>query len=550
MGTRDTEEGLVRSSTVLAAGTITSRVTGLVKVMVASWVLGATTSRLADAYNLANTAPNQFYELALGGILTSVLVPLFVEELTRKGRRDAWRAVSNLFWVALATAAMAAAVLCLVAPWVIGFATRGYTQEQTDLAVVLLRLFSAQILFYALNALAGALLNSRRHFAVPAFVPALNNLIVIGVLVAFGMGLEDGPTTELDTWMILLLGLGTTAGVAVMALANLPAIRAVVRREGGSLRPRFDVRDPMVRRLLRLSAWTVMYVATNQVGLYVVQVLANGPGSRDGDYTAWTNAFLFFQLPNGVFAVSVLTALLPSLAERLTVGDRIGFKDRLADGVRLTLFLILPAAVGYLMLAPVIIRLFLQYRNFTADAAVLTAQVLQLFAIGLVPFTIFMLVLRSFYAMQDTRTPFLVNTVATALTIAFDILVYPHLRIWGLALGYALNYFVAAGLGWFLLRRRIGSMRGSGVVSGAGRSALATVPMALAVGLVVWTVPESSSWTWALVEVLLGTVLGATAYLVTAKALDIDEMRLLSRILARRFGRRAQAADTVEGDTQ
>lgn len=540
-GKRDTGEGLLRSSGILAAGTVTSRVTGLVKVMVASWVLGATTSRLADAYNLANTAPNQFYELALGGILTSVLVPLFVEALTGRERRDAWRAVSNLFWVALAAAAAAASMLALVAPWLIGFATRGFTQEQTDLAVVLLRLFSAQVFFYALNALAGALLNSRRRFAVPAFVPALNNIVVIVVLVVFGAGLDGGPTTDLDSVMILLLGLGTTAGVAVMALANIPAVRSMVHGEGGSLRMSLALRDPMIVRLLRLSTWTVLYVATNQVGLYIVQVLANGPGSSAGDYTAWTNAFLFFQLPNGVFAVSVLTALLPGLAERLTLGDREGFKTRLAEGIRLTVFLILPASVGYLLLAPATIRLFLQYRNFTPDAAALTAEVLQIFAIGLIPFTLFMLVLRSFYAMQDTRTPFLVNLVSTSVTVAFDIVVYPRLGIWGLAFGYALNYTVAACLGWFLLGRRIGPMRGTGIDRSVLRCVVATVPLALVVGAVVWLMPESSSSVGALVEVLLGTSLGATAYLVTAKVLDVDEMRIVSRILARRFGRRERA---------
>lgn len=532
--TRDTGEGLARSSSLLAVGTLTSRVTGLAKIMVASWVLGATTSRLADVYNLANTAPNQFYELALGGILTSVLVPLIVAELATKVRRTAWQSVANLFWVSISAAAIASVVLAVVAPWIIGFATRGYTASQTQLATNLLRLFAAQVFFYALNALAGAVLNSRRHFGVPAFVPALNNIFVIAVLILFGLSITAGPSTDLSTQMLLLLGLGTTGGVAVMALANLPKLRSVVRTSGGSLAPRFSTNDPLIRRLVRLSAWTAMYVITNQVGLYVVQVLANGPGSHAGDYTAWTYAFMFFQLPNGVFAVSVLTALLPSLAERLTQNDFAGFRKRLADGVRLTAFLILPASVGYLLLAPAIIRIFLQYGNFTADATLRTAQILQLFSLGLIPFTLFMLVLRSFYAMQNTRTPFLINAISTAVTISFDILVYPHLRIWGLSLGYVLNYVIAASLGWWLLRRKIGPMAKAGLSRSLGRITLACVPLTLVVGAIVWLTPDGSSGAWPLAEVIGGTVVGGATYIATTRVLHVEELRRLTGALRKR----------------
>lgn len=522
---------LMRSSAVLGAGTALSRLTGLARVMAAAYAMGATGSRLADAYNLANTAPNQLYELALGGILTSVLVPVFVEELTHRERDVAWRTIGRVFRVALAWALGASALLALAAPVVIAVTGPGLHGDARALAVVLLRLFAAQIFFYALNSLAGALLNAERRFAAPAFVPVLNNLAVIATFLAFARLAGSSPSTDLDTGLTLLLGLGTTAGVAVMALANLPSVHRLAGAPGW-LRPGGGG-EHVMRKLVRLSLWTLLYVATNQVGLVVVQRLAS---RQEGDFAAWTYAFMFFQLPNGLFAVSVLTALMPALSERAARGDSAGFRRRFSEGFRLTLFLVLPATLVYLFLADPVVAVLLQQGAFRSADTDVVAGVLRYFAVGLLPFTFFMLVLRGFYAHQDTRTPFLVNLLGTAVAVAFDLLVYGTLGVDALALGHALSYLVAVVVGGALLARRTGGLGLAPHLGAIGRVVLSSVPLAAVLwGTVAWF-GSPSSRVGLLVEVAVGGGLGLLAYLATGWMAGVEEVRQIRGLFARRTG--------------
>lgn len=520
---------LVRSTAVLAAGTFVSRVTGLLRWVAAAFAMGATESRLADSYQFANTAPNQLYELALGGILTSVLVPLFVDALANKSEREAWRDVANVFWTSILAGTVASVALVFAAPLVLRLTAAGLQGHDFDLAVTLLRLFAFQILFYALNALCGAVLNARRHFAVPAFTPVLNNLITIAVYVWFAAALAGPPTTDLPPSLVWLLGLGTTVGVAAMAVANLPALR-----HRAHLRPHIDFRSPVLRRLLTLSLWTVLYVVTNQVGLVVIQRIAS---RQQGAYAAWNYALLFFQLPNGLFAVSVVTALLPSLAERWALRDLDGMKRRLGEGLRLVAFLVVPAAIALGVLSYPIIAVFFGYGNFGSSDTALVAKVLALFAVGLVPFTLFMLALRTFYAMKDTRTPFFVNLVATAVGVVLYVLLSRPFGIYGVALGYALSYVVAAALAWLLLHRRLGRLLSHEDLRTSVRILVACIPFTLVMAGTLFVdkfVNSGSSPGWYVVEVLIGTLVGLVAYVGSARVLGIDEVGHLRALLRRR----------------
>ncbi|MFN8105652.1 MAG: murein biosynthesis integral membrane protein MurJ [Acidimicrobiia bacterium] len=520
---------LVRSTAVLAVGTLVSRLTGLLRWVAAAYAMGATASRLADSYQFANTAPNQLYELALGGILTSVLVPLFVDALANKAERDAWRDVANVFWTTLVAGTLASLVLVFAAPLVLRLTAVGLQGQDFDLAVALLRMFAFQILFYALNALCGAVLNARRHFAVPAFTPVLNNVITIGVYLWFAAALSGPPTTDLASPLVWLLGIGTTAGVAAMAVANLPALR-----HRAHLRFHIDLRAPILRRLFALSVWTVLYVVTNQVGLVVIQRITS---RQQGAYAAWNYALLFFQLPNGLFAVSVVTALLPSLAERWALRDIDGMKQRLGEGLRLVAFLVLPAAIALGMLSYPIIAVFFGYGNFDSSDIALVSKVLTLFAVGLVPFTLFMLALRTFYAMKDTRTPFFVNLVATAVAIALYVVLSGPMGVYGVALGYALSYLVAAILAWALLHRRLGRLLSRGDTRTIGRILIACVPFTLVMLAVVVfnrVVNSGSSLVWFVVEVLIGTLVGLVTYIGFARLVGVDEVGHLRALLRRR----------------
>ncbi len=532
---------LARSSAILASGTLISRLIGLVKFMVAASVMGLTASRLADAYTFANTAPNQIYELVLGGILTSVLVPLVVDELSNKDHDTAWKEISTLFWGTLALAAIASVLMAILAPYIVDLTASGLPDAAHSLAVNLMRMFAAQIFFYAMTAVSGAILNAHHRFAMQAYAPVLNNLVVIGVFILFGYMLTSGPTVDLSPGLAALLGWGTTAGIAAMGLVHIPALM----RLHGNLRPRLTLRSPIIAKLLRLSMWIIAYVTTNQLGLLVVQRLSS---TTKGAYSAWSYAFMFFQLPNGIIAVSVMTALLPGLAQQVSKKNMQRFRELLREGIGLTALLVIPAVLGYVLLAEPIITLFLQRGNFHHADTLVVAGVLRYMAIGLVPFTMFMLILRSFYALKDTRTPFWINAIATAFAISFDYAIFAHMGVNGLALGFGLSYVLASILGWIMLSKRVGSIGGKRLLRDFAHIALACAPLALVLVLYRIFLSETLRQVSSILDVACGVTIGAVVFLVVAFAIKAPYFGQLRTIL-RSGGRGRGKGSDHDSDT-
>lgn len=375
---------LVRSSSIVGAGTLLSRVSGLLRTVAIAAVLGAHT--LADGYNLANTTPNMIYDLLLGGVFTATLVPVFVDHHVRRDDEGDSAVVTVLVsgLIVLTAAAMVAA------PWIFRLYTWNIDSAAerdaiVDIGVPLLRWFLPQILFYGLTALASAMLNARRSYLAPAFVPALNNVVMLCFLAAFWQVGGVAPTAAEvldDPVLMVLLGGGTTAGIVVMAFALWPAlVRAGIR-----LRPNFDWRHRSIRQVFRLSGWTLAYTLANQIALAVVLALA---ASIDGSghVTAYTYAFMFFQLPNGLFAVSLMTTTEPEMARAVTAGDTAGLRRQFAAGLRLVLLVLIPASAAMAVLAHPVVNALLGHGGYADDTA-LTGTLLVLFSLGLVGSTL------------------------------------------------------------------------------------------------------------------------------------------------------------------
>src|SRR5207248_266660 len=271
--------------------------------------------------------------------------------------------------------------------------------------------------------------------------------------------------------------LGTTLGVAVQALALIPALRRVAPR----LRFRWNPRHAVLRQVVRLSGWTFGYVVSNQIAFWIALVLANGTA---GGVSAYSAAYIFFQLPYGILAVSILTARTPDLAERWSRRDLAGFRQRLGTGIRMGTVVLLPAAVGYAILARPLVSLLLQHGAFTAANTRLTADVLFWFALGLPAFSLYLLFVRGYTSMQDTRTPFLINLGENAVLIALDLVLYPAMGVTGLALGFTISYFAAAAVAGWDLRRRTGGLADKGTGPVVVRMAVASAVMAAVVALV------------------------------------------------------------------
>ncbi|MFL6221683.1 MAG: murein biosynthesis integral membrane protein MurJ, partial [Actinomycetes bacterium] len=533
------EPSLARSTALMATGTLLSRITGLLRVTVLVATLGVGESRLADVYNVANTTPNIIYELVLGGILSSIFVPVFVEVRNTRGQRQAWHVARATMTIAIAGLGLLAGITMLAAPWIIRLYVHSGSPaeraEAVELGGQLLAMFMPQIVFYGVGAVMTGLLNAHRRFGVPMFAPILNNLVVIAVGLTFHalVGQQVPQVGEVTTGQKLLLGLGTTAGVAAMTLVQWPFLRRI----GFRFHFVWNWRDRAIRKMATLSAYTVGYVVTNQLGYLLVPVLAYGV---QGGYTAYTTAFIFFQLPHGVFAVSVMTALLPPLSEYAVARDWAAFRATMARGIRLTAAVLLPAALGYLALAGPIVRLLLEHGVVTEASTSLLVPVLMVFVLGLVPFSTFQLVLRAFYALQDTRTTFRVNLVSVGVNVVVDLLLFNLLpqrwKIPGLAFGHVSSYTVGSALLLYLLSRRIGGLEGSRILGAVGRMLAAGLVMVAATLLVARGVAAAIDPGLGrdLVTVVAGVIVGAGTYLAVARLLRVEELALLLDVVRRR----------------
>ena len=534
----DTTRSFVRHSAVMSVGTGFSRLTGFIRVAAMAYALGVTESRLADAYNVANTTPNIVYELVVGGILASVFVPVFVERLDDEGRGQAWHTARAVLTFALIVLSGVMVLGILGSGLIIRVYTLGVHAPEIDaeraLASFFLKWFMPQIVFYALGAgVATGLLNAHRRFAAPTFAPILNNLIATATFLWFAALTPKGATptpAAISTFQKYVLAGGTTLGVVAMSLVLWPSLRRI----GFRWRWTWDVKDAGFRQIVRLARWAFVYVVANQVGYLVVIALAT---RRQGGYTAYTSAFIFFQLPYAIFAVSIMTALLPSLASRWTERDLSLFRSQLAQGLRGTAFIVVPAAFGYLALAVPIVRLLLQHGVMRAQSTELLAKVLQAFSIGLFSFCAFQLFLRGFYAMQDTRTPALINIFAVALNTAVNFLYFRYLRVEGLALGHATAYTFAAIVAVLILRRRLGGLEGRRLVPAFGRillGGLATGAGAYLAARWLGAAFGTASLGPQLLQVGGGVVAGGLSFLAVAAAFRMKEFTLIAQIVRSR----------------
>jgi len=533
----DSGERLVRSSAIVGVGTGLSRLTGVVRVGALTFALGAT--YLSDAYILANNTPNIIYELLLGGVLTASLVPIFVEQ-DQAVDPDATSAVVTMAVLAL----LVVTILALVAaPLIVDIYTLrlpdAKAQAQAEVAVPLLRLFIPQIFFYGLTTLGTALLNARRSYFAPAYSPVLNNLVVIAVLLGFA-GIAGGEVglrqfAENRNYQ-LLLGLGTTAGVVAMTVALWPA----VKRTGIRLRFNPDWRHPALRTMARMSVWTVGYATANQVTLFAVLALANAEGR--GAVSAYTYAFIFLQLPHGLFAVSITTTFLPEFARLASAGDLKGLQERFGLGLRLLALVVLPAAVGYVVLARPLVGTLLERGAFGSASSDLTADVLVNFALGLLGFSVYLFALRGFFAFKDTRTPFLLNVAENGVNVLAAFALVGTLGVQGLALAYSLAYAVGAVLALVALRRKLGGLDGRRTVSSVGRITVAAAVMGGSVWAVTGALGEAAG-TGAPVSTAVGVLVGLVAYGFGLLVLRVPEATaVVDRIRLRHSQRQAAGA--------
>jgi putative peptidoglycan lipid II flippase len=527
---------LLRSTRTMAVGTIASRGTGFLRTAVLAAVLGV--KGVALAFNVANTAPNIVYELLLGGILTSVVVPLLVRA-QKDGDGEAY--VQRLLTLAVMVLGGASVLLVALAPQIVDlYANAEVDADTRHLAVLFARFFLPQVLFYGLGAILGAYLNTQGRFGPPMWAPVLNNVVVIVTLLLFA--LLPGPSTlgsaSITDTQVYVLGIGVTLGIIAQTVALLPSLKAA----GLTLRPRFDLRGTGLGHAARLARWTFFYVVCNQLVLVVVVQLASGT-DHVRDYPSYTYAFLLWQLPHAVVAVSVITALLPAMS-RFAAEDRFEeLRRQLDGGLRLTVSILVPAAVAYVVLGRSIATLVFGHgRTGIADARFI-GTLLAVFACGLVAFSTYQLQLRAFYALQDTRTPAFINLAVNATTVVVDVVLYvslpSDLKIAGLAAGQASSYLVGVVVCTRVLATRVPRDPAGFVLRTTVRCLFAALLPALAAWVLVAATGRvvGEGTAGALLATVLGGGVLVVGYLAAARRVRVPEVDQIAGPLLARLGR-------------
>jgi putative peptidoglycan lipid II flippase len=524
----------------MAAGTVASRATGFLRNAAIAAVLGV--QGVSAAYNVANTTPNILYELLLGGILTSVIVPVLVRAAKHDADGGEAYAQRLLSLVVLVLGA-ATVLLILCAPLLVDLYMHNAADEDRELAVVFTRFFLPQMLFYGAGAVMGAILNTRDRFAAPTWSPVLNNLVVIATCVLFlALPGTNGLTasTITDT-QVLVLSIGTTLGIVAQTIALLPSLRA----SGFSFRLRTDLRGTGLGRIGSLAKWVLLYVAANQLAFLVLVRLANDDvlNAAGRGYASYVNAFLLWQLPHAVVAVSIITALLPRMS-RAAADERLpDLRDLLNRGMRLSVSVLIPAAVGFLVLGQVLATVVFAHLRVSVDEARYIGTLLAVFSLGLVPFSAYQLQLRAFYALQDTRTPTLINfgVNATLLVVGVPLFaVLPdELKVAGLVAGNSASFLVGLLVCSRVLGRRLGGLDSRLAVRTSVRCLVASILPGLAAALVVSLVGRALGQgpAGALVALVLGAAVLGAGYVLLARRMRVTELDDVMGPLLSRLGR-------------
>ena len=537
---------LIRSSAGMAVGTLVSRGTGFLRTLVLVYAVGI--GALGNAYNNANTLPNTVYYLMLGGIFTSVVVPLLVRAARRDPDRGEAYAQRVFTLGALALLAVTVLATLLAGPLVHLYAPSingppgSHLAAEHNLMVVWAYWFIPQIFFYGMSSLIGAILNTRGRFAAPMWAPVVNNLVVIavGALYFVTVGVNKEPWT-ISPGGVQLLGIGTTLGVIAQTVALFPSLRAA----GFRWRPTLGFRPGEVSEMGRMAGWMSVYVITQWAGNLVVQILANAASAGVNGYSAYSIAWQLFQLPYAIVGISVITALLPRMSEHASARRYSLVRDDFSIGVRLASVIVVPAAIYLGVLGGPLAEVLFSYGSTSAAHARYVGEVFGLFALGLVPYMLTQLQLRVFYSFQDSRTAALVGFLIMVFGIAAALTAWSMLPgsqvVAGLAVAYGLANLVGAIAGWALLLRRVGSLDGWAIARSLTRMHLATVPgviFALAVMAGAAHVLHDPSPAYGLVVTVVGGGGAIALYALCSRSLRVAEFGFLMKTMAARFGGR------------
>ena len=529
----------------MAVGTSFSRLTGFVRAGLLAAAIGV--SQHADVFNVANTLPNSLYILVAGGVFNTVLVPQLVRSI--KSDADGGHAyASRIVTLGVLVLGGVTAALVLLAPQLLNLVVDDslYGQAATRESLIdFARWCLPQVFFYGTFVLVGQILNARGRFGPMMWAPIANNVVSIAVIVTYLFAYsEESATGGYTQSQEVLLGLGSTAGIALQVAILIPYLRA----SGFIYRPRFDFRGTGLGHTLRLGLWTVGMVVVNQLAFYVMVHRASAGAAADSGYTVYGNAFLLTQVPHSIITVSLATAAVP-LMSRLAADSQLrDVAGEMSRTLRLTLAVIVPFSALLCVLSGPLAALLFSYGAAEGDTGPL-GHTLIAFAPGMVMFAIHYLTLRGFYALEDTRTTFfiqcLISATNIALAIGLTLLVSAENTAPALAAAYGASYLVGAAVSTHVLAGRLGGLARWDLAGYLARLLLAALPAAGLAWLCMVVLErlglEDAGYddkVDALAVLAVGGLAGLGGYLVLGRLLRVAEIASIVRLVVTR-GRRS-----------
>jgi putative peptidoglycan lipid II flippase len=520
---------LLRASSVMAVGTIASRVTGLIRNLLLVALLG--TAILGDTYNVANTMPNILYNLLIGGALTAVFVPQIVKSLRDSDQGAAF--ISRLFTVTVTFLLLLTVIGIVFAPVIVNlYAPEFSNRPEFDITVTFMRFCLPQIFFLGLFALLGQIANAKGKFGPMMWAPVINNLIAILLFAWFLVNRQDLSLGNISQTDITWLGLGTTAGYLAQALILLP----VVIKSGVKLTLRFDWHNSQIIKSFRLASWSFLYAMISQVSYLVTVSIATSAAVKTqvlGDstgvgFTPYSNAYLILILPHSIITVSVVTALLPRLSNYVIDKKNDELTNSLVKAIRLIGIFTVPAALMFLAFGQLVANtLYFGISNSDANYLGLT---LSAFALGLIPVSINLVLLRGLNAFENLKSQVIGNLIMNLISIALSYLVAswfePKWVTVGLAGIFTLHYFIGTGISFYLIRRHQVRLPLLSISLYYLRLILIFALVLAPIWLLRGEIPGGN-----LISLLLVTSVSAVFYLLIAKLLKISEVTDLLKVI-------------------
>ncbi|MEV0978726.1 murein biosynthesis integral membrane protein MurJ [Streptomyces sp. NPDC049915] len=538
--------GLLKSSAVMAAGTMVSRLTGFVRSALIVSALGV--GLLGDTFQVAYQLPTMIYILTVGGGLNSVFVPQLVRAM--KDDEDGGEAYANrLLTLVMVALGLLTAAAIVAAPLLVHLLSPSVAGDPAanDVGITFVHYFVPSIFFMGIHVVMGQVLNARGKFGAMMWTPVLNNIVIIVTLGMFiwvyGTAADSGmKVTNIPPEGQRLLGVGILLGLVVQALAMIPYLRET----GFRLRLRFDWRGHGLGKAVTLAKWTFLFVLANQAGAIVVTNLSTAAGKHspvDGTgFAAYANAQLIWGLPQAIITVSLMAALLPRISRSAAEDDTGAVRDDISQGLRTTAVAIVPIAFGFLALGIPMCTLI--FGSSGTSEATNMGYMLMAFGLGLVPYSVQYVVLRAFYAYEDTRTPFYNTVIVAAVNAGASALCYFLLparwAVVGMAAAYGLAYAIGVGVAWSRLRKRLGGdLDGAQVLRTYARLCIASVPAAALSGAACYGIGHAlgQGVAGSFAALLAGGVVLLGVFYAAARRMRIEELNSLVGMVRGRLGR-------------